>query len=444
MPASHQVNIGLALCTPVPLVPGPLGPRLAPVTTEWHRARMSLATPTNINTINVVLDGLEVGDARNRAAAAVLAHEPRPEFLFFLDYDVIPQHDALTKLLYRARHFPGHDIFAGVYCCKSSPPEPLVYKGDGKGPFWDWSIGDLITDGVTGVHMGLTLIRSSLLARMADGSDEPLFKTVNTQSLDATGLHTSRGTEDLWFCRRAIEEFGARILVDTGVLAGHINNGSGQMFGLPKDSKPAMGAKWIDPDADYKALGKAIDLGAGATRREWPDLKTFTTDLRDDVGADYVQDTRKLTLPDDHFDLVASSHHLEHIPRAEQPEVWAEIFRICKPGGTTEHVIPNIAWAAAKIGDSEEDGHVMNVLYGAQEAQGYERNLNTHYFGYTPAIAQAFAERAGFEDVVVKTFKDDPALGYNLIVTGRKPVSIEVTPVCVAEADAETREGESC
>ena len=144
--SQHTINIGIAFCTPIPFIPGPNGPRLAPVTTEWHRARSALATSTNINTINVTLDGMELGDARNKAAAAVLAHTPRPEFLFFLDYDVIPQFDALTKLLYRARHFPGHDIFAGVYCCKSSPPEPLIYCGDGAGPFWDWSIGDVLTE----------------------------------------------------------------------------------------------------------------------------------------------------------------------------------------------------------------------------------------------------------------------------------------------------------
>src|SRR3990170_71244 len=161
---SHAVNIGLAFCTPVPMVPGPKGLRLAMVTSEWHRARLGLATPTNINTINIVVDGMEVGAARNKAVEIVMGHTPRPEFLFFLDYDVVPQFDALTKLLYRARHFPEHAIYAGVYCCKSSPPEPLIYKGDGLGPFWGWSIGDVLTDGITGVHMGLTLVRTSLFA----------------------------------------------------------------------------------------------------------------------------------------------------------------------------------------------------------------------------------------------------------------------------------------
>lgn len=418
----HQINIGLAFCTPIPFVAGPNGPHLGTVTTQWHRARMALATPTNINTINITLDGLEVGDARNKAVAAVLAHDPVPEFLFFLDWDVVPLFDAVTKLLYRARHFPDHHIFAGVYCCKSSPPEPLIYKGNGIGPFWNWSIGDLLTEGITGVHMGLTLIRTSLFERIPHGEkDPPLFLTTNEQKIDKAGIHTQRGTEDLYFCKRAIEEADARILVDTSVLAGHINNSTGQIFGLPKDCKPVMGAKWLNPNRKYKREKKALDLGAGETRRKWPGLTTYTTDIRDDVGADYVQDTRRLNLPADEFDLVASSHHLEHLPRWEQAGVWDEIFRVCKPGGAIEHIVPNLQWAAAKIQDSQEDEHVMNVLYGAQESHGYKREYNLHFFGYTPQIGRALAEEAGFVDVTIETWKDKPENGYNMIIRGVKP-----------------------
>jgi len=419
----HQVQIGLAFCTPIPFTPGPRGPRLAAVTTQWHRARMALVTPTNFNSFVIHADGMEVGEARNLAAQTVLAHQPRPEFLFFLDYDVLPQYDALTKLLMRARHFPGHDIFAGVYCSKSSPPEPLIYKGDGAGPFWDWTIGDLLTEGITGVHMGLTLIRTSLLARMEQGEERPLFRTIDEQIVDEAGLHTRRGTEDLYFCRRAIEEAGARILVDTSVLAGHINNQTGEIFGLPRDSRPVLGARWLPSEGDGAPsdLKRALDLGAGTERRQWPGHETFTTDIRPDVGADYVMDSRALNLPDNHFDLVASSHHLEHIPRWEQEVVWREIFRVTKPGGSIEHVVPNCAWAAAKILDGQTDEHVMNVLYGAQEAHGYARELNLHYFGYTPEIARSLAETAGFIDVRIETYRDDPNLAYNLVIRGTKP-----------------------
>ena len=69
----------------------------------------------------------------------------------------------------------------------------------------------------------------------------------------------------------------------------------------------------------------------------------------------------------------------------------------------------------------EADMHVFNVLYGAQESQGYERDLNVHYFGYTPAVARAMAELAGLEDVEIETFKDSPDLNYNMIIRGVKP-----------------------
>ncbi|MGE3314017.1 MAG: methyltransferase domain-containing protein, partial [Planctomycetaceae bacterium] len=173
----------------------------------------------------------------------------------------------------------------------------------------------------------------------------------------------------------------------------------------------------------YRAEKKALDLGAGATRREWPDHTTCTTDIRGDVGADYVMDTRALNFPDGHFDLVASSHHLEHIPRWEQEEAWREIYRVTKPGGAIEHIVPNCAWAAAKILDGETDLHVMNVLYGAQEAHGYAREFNLHYFGYTPEIAKSLAESAGFEEVTLETYKDRAELGYNLIIRARKPAT---------------------
>lgn len=423
----HQINVGLAMCTPIPKVPGPSGPRLAMVTTEWHRARSAISFPTNFNTINVVADGMEVGEARNTAVKLVMQQKVRPEFLAFLDYDVLPSYDCFTKLLYRARHFPQHDIFAGVYCCKSSPAEPLIYKGNGHGAFWDWKVGDLITDGVTGVHMGLTLIRTSLFERMGwDNPDKPLFLTINEKKLGPDGLQTFRGTEDLYFCDRAVKEVVARILVDTSVLAGHICHSTGKIFGLPLDSKPVLGAKWMSKnDPEYQAQKKALDLGAGATRRQWPDHATFTTDIRSDVGADYVMDTRLLNLPDNHFDLVASSHHLEHIGRWDQEQVWREMFRVTKPGGKAEHVVPSIEWAGFKLFDGQCDEHVMNVLYGAQEAHGYERTWNLHYFGYTREIARSLAEQAGYVNVQIKDWRDDAALGYNLIITADKPAASE-------------------
>ena len=421
MVAPHVCSVGIALCTPIPYVNGPAGPRLAPVTVEWHRAMKGMLTPTNINMIHVIEDGKEVGEARQHCVEAVMAMQNRPEHILFVDYDVIPASDAIVKLLMRSRHYPDYDIFAGVYTLKSPVAEPLIYKGWGVGPFWDWTVGDLLTEGITGVHMGMTLIRTSLFDRL-DWRQTPAFLTTNESYINKDGVQVSnRGTEDLHFCCRAVEEANAKILVDTSVLCGHQDISSGVIYGLPKDSRPVMGAKWLKPSDEYEDEKKALDLGAGGTRRQWEGYKTYTTDIRPDSGADYVQDTRGLNLPAESFDLVASSHHLEHIPRWEQEEVWKQMFLVCKPGGKIEHVVPSAEWAGCKLAEGECDEHVMNVLYGAQEAHGYDRIFNTHFMAYTKAVATALAESAGFVDVTCEDWRDRESLGYNLIIRGTKP-----------------------
>lgn len=398
------------------------------------RSRMDIQFPTNFNTFQICADGMEVGDARNFAVETCLNAAVKPEFLFFLDYDVLPSYDCVRKLLYRARHFPGHDIFAGVYCTKSSIPEPLIYKDWGIGPHWDWTMGDVITEGIVGVHMGLTLIRTSLLEKMRKEIDGPLFKTTNEVKTNKTGLHTVRGTEDLFFCDSAVSKFGAKILVDTSVMAGHQDVGSGRIFGLLPDSMPIKRAQWHPANKATEKLDDAgeptkiaLDLGAGEHKRKWDGYKTFSTDIREGVGVDYVMDTRLLNLPNDHFDLVASSHHLEHIGRWDQDQVWSEMFRIVKPGGTIEHIVPSVEWAGCKLADgvAGDMEHVQNVLYGAQEAHGYAREFNLHYIGFTKGLIAAMAQQAGFVDVEVEDWRERPELGYNLICRATKPLVVD-------------------
>ena len=43
------------------------------------------------------------------------------------------------------------------------------------------------------------------------------------------------------------------------------------------------------------------------------------------------------------------------------------------------------------------------------------------FFGYTPDVAIALAETAGFENVTVESYKDRPELRYNLVIKAEKP-----------------------
>lgn len=421
----HEVKLGIAICTPIPFVRAPNGQLVKErITVDWHRARMAMGVPTNIIMAELAVDGLEIGEARCVAVQKMFEAPTTPEFILFIDYDVVVPFDALTKLFFRARCYPDYDIIAGVYCSKGSPSEPLIYMHDSEGPYWDWAVGDLIFD-LASVHMGLTLIRTSLFERLESTDEKPWFQSRNDRSVVDGKMTSFRGTEDIYFCKRAREEAGAKIMVDSSVYCGHQDIATGRLYALPLDSPPVLRAKgWLDfhgKDKDDPEIKRALDIGAGDTRRTWEAHRTFTTDIREGVGADYVQDTRWLNLPDEHFDLVASSHHLEHIGRADQERVWSEMFRILKPGGKMEHIVPNVSWAAQMICDGNVDEHVMNVLYGAQEAHGYARELNTHFFAYTPETARALAETCGLVNVEIVTYRDDPDLFYNMIIKGKKP-----------------------
>lgn len=466
----HNSKICIAISTPIPFVPGTEGKLVHDtISPLWHRARVGLSHPTNINLVEFIVDGCAVDDARNKVARQCLNHKPQPpEFLFFLDYDVLPYFDAMTKLFFRARCYPDHDIFSGVYCCKwQNPPDPLIYKGNGQGPFWDWKVGDILTTdqhGITGVHMGLTLIRTTLFQKLldkglvhGDGTDldnEPWFRTQYDKRRVDGGVWTKSGTEDLYFTAKAME-IGAKILVDTSVLAGHYDKNGGVTYGLPWDEGPAGRAEWL-PDADgkpkdekraaEKGLKIAVDIGAGDMRRNWEGYKTYTTDIRADAKPDYVQDTRKLNLPDNHFDLVATAHHLEHFGRYEQESIWGELVRICKPGGMVEFILPNLDWAAAKIVEGTADERTFDVLYGAQERFEFDREFNTHYICYTEPIAMALAMQAGLTDIKIKSYKEDANYKWEMILTATKPLpeteekKAETCPVLIESSSLEKKE----
>ncbi len=204
----------------------------------------------DLNFMEFSVDGKEVGEARDFMARRCLEHDPRPEYLFFLDDDTLPASDAFTKLFFRLKTNRLIDIAAGVYCTKGGDPaDPLIYAGDGCGAYWDWAVGDLLTTeqhGITGTHMGLTLIRVSLFQRMLDAGivneETPFYRTIHEE-----GSHTRRsGTEDLYFYKLAAKlDPPVQIMVDTSVLAGHIDKNTGITWGLPEYSPPVVRARWL-------------------------------------------------------------------------------------------------------------------------------------------------------------------------------------------------------
>jgi predicted SAM-dependent methyltransferase len=64
-------------------------------------------------------------------------------------------------------------------------------------------------------------------------------------------------------------------------------------------------------------------------------------DLRD-CGQDLIWDIRHgIPFADESVDMVCSSHFLEHLDADESLDLIKEIYRVLKPGGTTEHILPH-------------------------------------------------------------------------------------------------------
>jgi glycosyltransferase involved in cell wall biosynthesis len=220
---------------------------------EWHMAMQTIVYPTNWLHTTFCPAGFEVGVARNEAVQAALGGGF--DWLFFIDHDVLLPPDIYIKL---RKYMTAGDkpIVAGLYYTKASTPEPLIYRGRGTGPYYDWNPGDGVWADATG--MGCTLINMRLFRAMKP----PWFVTPRDFSIDASGYSRATGTEDIYWYDRVInegviEKAGFKIpdpklpvYVDTSIMCEHIDN-DGRKFPSCME-----GAHLVNHQAALKAIGK--------------------------------------------------------------------------------------------------------------------------------------------------------------------------------------------
>ena len=241
----------IAISTPVGIVQTPLGPRLPMITMDWVRSRLDLACPMGHDSIEIRVAGLPIAEARNAVVAR--ARELKIKYLFFLDWDVLCPPSTLDRLVYLADNYPDFDIFSGLYCARKQPITPLIWTEWDNGVSWDWTVGDLLN--CVGVPTGCMLIRMSLFDRL-DGEDIPWFKTHCDVVERKDGPPVSKLiTDDLWFCKRAVEEANAKIMLDTALQCGHIDNETGVVYTLPHDCLPWR--RWREKQAKKNSNGEA-------------------------------------------------------------------------------------------------------------------------------------------------------------------------------------------
>jgi predicted SAM-dependent methyltransferase len=360
----------------VPLSGNPLVP-------EWSFAFHALHPPMDYNVEYAMVKGRPVDEARCQISQAAV--DKNCKYLFFIDEDVTPPAHAIRQLIYHLEHFPKVAVCGGIYCHKSTPQMPMVFRGNGAGPFWDWKVGEVFE--CSGLGMGCALIRVEALKSI----EKPWFKTIDSVKAYLDGIPCGElWTEDLYFCDK-ITKAGWQVVADGGILPDHWDAKSGTAYNLPPHAKPL---RRTDVPVGAK---KIVDLGCGEEKDSYKTEEgtVLRVDIRENVNPDYRCDLRTLPFGNKEFDIVFSSHTLEHFGRNEVSDVLAEWTRILKDEGEMRLVLPNIKWAAQHIMNEEIDNDVLNVLYGQQSY-----DLNYHKCGFIPQTLEQLLAKQGFKHFV--------------------------------------------
>lgn len=187
---------------------------------EWHNARMSAVVPTNWSNV-VMLQFMnsyipvryQVADAQNLIVKAAI--EQDYEWVLFLEDDNLlpPNAFVILNQYMRKAKYP---VVSGLYFTKSTPSEPLVYRGRGNSYYGDFKMGDKVW--ADGVPTGCLLVHHSILKVLWRESEEytlhngekarRVFNTPRNVWFDEeTGqFNTTVGTSDLDWCTRLIND----------------------------------------------------------------------------------------------------------------------------------------------------------------------------------------------------------------------------------------------
>lgn len=181
----------------------------AKVVQNW----MGLMTPMNQKTIRLFIEGMEVGDAYNRAVETILSHPELShwKYMLTLEEDNMPPPDGLLKLY---ESIGKYAAVGGLYWTKGPGGQPMCY-GDPTGVMnfipQIPKPGELTE--CNGLGMGFTLFKLDTFKKL----DSPWFVTKQEYT---PGVGGSSYTQDLYFFEKA-RKAGLKVACDARVLVGH-------------------------------------------------------------------------------------------------------------------------------------------------------------------------------------------------------------------------------
>lgn len=364
-------------------------PSFGMVSSFFLQARMSQQFPLVSSAIDKFVLNKPIAEARNEIVEFAL--EQGANYIFWLDDDVIAPADSFLKLYNHQK-----DIINGIYWSKSNPPMPLLFRNHLEGPYWNWHVGDLLEIDAAG--SGLTLVKTDVYRKIKDEIGGPWYST-EYSSFPGVTQSPANNTEDLYFYWKA-RKAGYKIWADTSIQALHYDKTNHVLYGMPANAPQALAA-W-----DVKSPGDKLiaDLGSGPVSPYMLDEgKVVSFDIREDIRPDVVCDLRRIPTPDQTFDIVFSSHTLEHFGFVNVDKILKEWSRILKVGGELRLVVPNLKYVGKRLAADELIPTDMWVLYGEQD---YAKNF--HAGGFTPKTLYALVESLGiYDNIQVKEGNPD-------------------------------------
>lgn len=389
-------------------------PTFGEVSIEWAINKSHLSVGLAVYVIDMFIKDKRVDVAKNELCQTAL--DNNCDWVFLLDDDVLPPTETIMKMIKLWRDRDDCKIINGVYWSKSNPPVPLMFRDHMRGSYMNWHVGDLVE--VDSAGAGCTFIDTEVLKKL----EKPWFNVDYTYRSPEVENQPSgpdmATTEDLYFYKKA-RDAGYKVWVDTSLQCQHLDKNSGLAFGI----RPDMPQFQAGVPILKKGKKLILDIGSGFdTPHYLQDLGQVTTlDMNEICNPSIVADWRNIPVQDQFFDIVHSSHCLEHTYFRESLNVLKEWQRVLKIGGELHLKVPNLQWAAKRImdgtmekGNREEAERVMFVLYSAQL-----NHEDTHKSGYTPELLKKLLEQSrAFKGI--KVWTEDKDGHYNIYARAKK------------------------
>jgi predicted SAM-dependent methyltransferase len=136
---------------------------------------------------------------------------------------------------------------------------------------------------------------------------------------------------------------------------------------------------------------RKLDLGGGLHPRQG----YLNIDIRPLPTVDLVHDLRTgIPFPDNSVDEIFMNHTLEHFNFKEAKNLLQECFRVLKPKGKIEVIVPDVKSACECLLQKGWKPIVLYMLYGAQE---YPEDHHKNGFDYQRL--KQHLEEAGFVNI---------------------------------------------